>query len=128
MSLPLCQILAFQPARHLLYLVNLETKQQLANIVFDLEIHTYELLYLDKTLLTKTEREILWASVVANLLLLQTVEPEQDPSNKNEIKRQHRSRHVFLAHDARARPITADLICLHLHLESLMGTCDSGTN
>ena len=27
---------------HLLYLVNLETKRQLANIVFDLEIHTYD--------------------------------------------------------------------------------------
>ena len=42
MSLPLCQILAFQPARYPLYLVNLVTKRQPVNIVFDLEIHTYD--------------------------------------------------------------------------------------
>lgn len=38
MSLPLCQILAFQPAWYLLYLVNLVKKRQLVNILFDLEI------------------------------------------------------------------------------------------
>ena len=41
MSLPLCQILAFQPAWYLLYLVNLVKKRQLVNILFNLEIHTY---------------------------------------------------------------------------------------
>ena len=32
----------FQPARYPLYLVNLVTKRQLVNILFDLEIHTYD--------------------------------------------------------------------------------------
>ena len=42
--LPRCQILTFhgQPARYPLYLVNLVTKRQLLNILFDLEIHTYD--------------------------------------------------------------------------------------
>ena len=53
--------------------------------------------------------------IIANLLLFQTV--VQTGLIKQEIKRQHRARHVFFAHDACARPITADLICLHLHPE-----------
>ena len=39
MSLPWCEILAFQPTWYPLYLVNLVTKRHLVNMLFDLEIH-----------------------------------------------------------------------------------------
>ena len=42
MSLPLCQILAFQLTRYLLYLVNLVKLWPLVSILFELEIHPYD--------------------------------------------------------------------------------------
>ena len=50
MSLPLCQILAFQLTRYLLYLVNLVKLWPLVIILFELEIHPY-----DDSLKTSTE-------------------------------------------------------------------------